>query len=101
MSSSSWSSPPPPLEPSSVLSTFWTSVAVGEEERRESDVVPVDPNLDCDGPLPYGSYRTLSGEGGGEEEGEGEFGPSKSTCLVTVSLNVGGGVIESVPSLRE
>ena len=85
--------PPPPLNPSSVLSTFWTSVAVGEEERRESDVVPLDPNLDCDGPLPYGSYRSLLGVGGGEEEErEGEFGPSKSTCLVTVSLDVGGGV---------
>ena len=53
-------------------------------------MLPVDPNFGSDGPLPYGSYCTLSG-GGGEEE-EGEFGPFKSTCLVMVSLDVEVGV---------
>jgi len=47
------------------------------EDILEDDVLPHEPNLDMDGPLPFGSYRTL---------GDLRYEP-KRTCLMTVGLN--------------
>lgn len=69
---------PPPCRPdiSPELSTFWRAVA--EIDRpTEDNVCPVEQNLDSDGPLPFGAYRTV-----GREEFE-----VPRMCLVTVSLD--------------
>ena len=57
-------------------SNFWRSVPK-RQRRREEDVIPCESNLDVDGPLPFGAYRTY---------GNPAFEP-KPTCLLTVALD--------------
>lgn len=66
-------------------STFWFSDPT-REELREDQVLPCQYNLDPDGPLPFGSYRTI-----------GDFrNDPKRTCLVTAGLT-----LRNVPTQSE
>lgn len=57
-------------------STFWYA-DVERAAVDENDVLPVQQNIDQDGPLPFGSYRTLV---------KSEFNP-KRICVLSVGLN--------------
>lgn len=57
-------------------SNFWRHVPK-RQRPREDEVIPCESNLDADGPLPFGAYRTY---------GNPAYDPSR-TCLLTVGLD--------------
>ena len=57
-------------------STFWRSVPK-RRVPKEDEVIPCNSNLDADGPLPFGAYRTY---------GKPEYEPKK-TCILSVALD--------------
>jgi diketogulonate reductase-like aldo/keto reductase len=61
---------------SSVTSTFWYS-DVERPVMTEDEVMPLQQNMDTEGPLPFGSYRTL---------GNHKF-DSKPVSLLSIGLN--------------
>jgi aryl-alcohol dehydrogenase-like predicted oxidoreductase len=68
--------PSRPTVKSKETSTFWFS----DPERKpllEEQIVPCEQNLDLDGPLPFGSYRSI---------GDAQY-HTKRTCLLTAGLN--------------
>ena len=61
-------------------STFWYSIPEKQLPNYDT-LVPCDPYLDIDGPLPLGSYKTLS-------PNAAEIGDITPTCLITIAVDV-------------